>query len=96
MSFHILLNKDIRSILISLPRAHQEKIGKLIDRLSENPYPSRIKIIDISSTNFDIKKCKGHQRRFRVRLGEYRLIYEIDESSHLVLILKLDTRGDVY
>ena len=76
MSFQVRLNKEVRSFLVSLPRAHQEKVGKLIDRLSENPYPSRIKIIDISSTNFDIKKCKGHQTRFRVRLGEYRLIYE--------------------
>jgi mRNA interferase RelE/StbE len=96
MSFHVRLNKEIRAILLSLPRAHQKKVGKLIDRLSENPYPSRIKLIDISSMNFDIKKCKGHQTRFRVRIGEYRLIYQIDEASSMVLILKLDTRGDIY
>ncbi len=96
MSFHVRLNRDIRSILLSLPRSHQEKVGKLIDRLSENPYPSRFKFVDISSTNFDIKKCKGHQTRFRVRLGEYRLIYDIDEASQMIFILKLDTRGDIY
>ena len=96
MSFRVRLNKDIRSIILSLPRSHQEKIGKLIDRLSENPYPSRTKFIDISSTNFDIKKCKGHQTRFRVRIGEYRLIYQIEVSSQKILILKLDTRGDIY
>lgn len=96
MSFHVRLNKNLRSILLLLPHAHQEKIGKLIDRLSENPYPSRFKFIDISSTNFDIKKCKGHQTRFRVRLGEYRLVYEIDEESQLILVLKIDTRGDIY
>ncbi len=96
MSFQVRLNKEIRSFLVSLPRAHQEKVGKLIDGLSENPYPLRTKFVDISSTNFDIKKCKGHQTRFRVRLGEYRLIYEIDEANQLVLILKLDDRGDVY
>jgi mRNA interferase RelE/StbE len=96
MSFHVRLNRDIRSILLSLPRAHQEKVGKLIDRLSENPYPSRFKFIDISSTNIDIKKCKGHQTRFMVRLGEYRLVYEIDEACQMILFLKLDTRGDIY
>ena len=88
MSFHVRLNRDLRSILLSLPRAHQEKVGKLIDCLSENPYPSRFKFIDI--------KCKGHQTRFRVRLGKYRLIYDIDEASQMILILKLDTRGDIY
>jgi len=96
MSFQVRLHKDIRSILLSLPRSHQEKAGKLIDRLSENPYPSIFKFIDISSANFDIKKCKGHQGRFRARLGEYRLVYEIDEASRIILILKLDTRGDIY
>jgi len=96
MSFQVRLNKEVRSFLVLLPRAHQKKVGKLIDKLSKNPYPSRIKFIDISSTNFDIKKCKGHQTRFRVRLGEYRLVYEIDEANHLILILKLDDRGNVY
>jgi mRNA-degrading endonuclease RelE of RelBE toxin-antitoxin system len=94
MSFHVRLNKKIRSNILSLPRSHQEKI----DKLSDNSYPSKTGLIALSSTDFDIKKCKGHKTRFRVRLGEYRLIYEIDEPDQLVLVLvlKLDTRGDVY
>ncbi len=96
MSFQVRLNKKIRSILFSLPRSHQVRIGGLIDNLSENPYPSKARFVAISSANFDIKKCKGHQTRFRVRLGEYSLIYEVDEPNQLVLILKLDTRGDAY
>lgn len=32
MSFQVRLNKEIRSILLSLPCAHQEKVGKLIER----------------------------------------------------------------
>ncbi len=96
MSFSVRLSRDIRSILLSLPRAHQEKIEKLIDKLSDNPYPSKTRFIDISSTNFDIKKCKGHHSRFRVRIGEYRLVYQIDETTKQVLILKLDPRGNVY
>jgi hypothetical protein len=54
MSFQVRLNKEVRSFLVSPPRAHQKKVGKLIDKLSKNPYSSRIKFIDISSTNFDI------------------------------------------
>jgi mRNA interferase RelE/StbE len=96
MNFRIRLNKKIRSYILSLPQSHQEKIGKLIDRLSENPYPARAKFVALSSINFDIKKCKGHQTRFRARIGEYRLIYQVDESTEQVLVLKLDNRGDVY
>lgn len=94
MSFRVRFNKKIRLYILSLPRSQQEKIGKLIDRLSENPYPLRTKFIALSSINFDIKKCKGHKARFRARIGEYRLIYQVEESQ--VLVLKLDTRGDIY
>lgn len=94
MSYQVLLNKKVGLYLSSLPRIHQERIAKLIDRIRENPYPLRARFVALSSTNFDIKKCKGHQARFRARIGEYRLIYQIEESQ--VLILKLDTRGDVY
>jgi mRNA interferase RelE/StbE len=96
MSFYVRLDRKIRTYILSLPRSHQAKVGELIDHLSRDPYPLRAKIIPVSATNFDIKKCKGHQTRFRVRFGEYRLIYEIDESEQMVLILKLDKRGNVY
>ncbi len=59
MSFCVRLDKKIRLYILSLPRSHQVKIGKLIDSLSENPYPQRTKIVALSSTNFDIKKCKA-------------------------------------
>ena len=38
----------------------------------------------------------GHQTRFRIRLGEYSHVYEIDEASQMIPILKLDDRGDIY
>ena len=94
MSFRVCLDKKVRLYILSLPRSHQVKIGKLIDSLSENPYPQRTKLVALYSTNFDIKKCKGQKNRFRARIGEYRLIYQVDESQ--VLVLKLDTRGDIY
>jgi len=99
MSFSVLLKRDVKLKIVSLPHAHQERVGELIDRLGGNPYPLKGKFVDISSTNssnFDIKKCRGHQSRFRVRIGGHRLVYEIDESRKRVLVLKLDTRGDVY
>jgi len=37
-----------------------------------------------------------HKTRFRIRLGEYRLVYEIDEASQMILILKLDDRARAY
>jgi mRNA-degrading endonuclease RelE of RelBE toxin-antitoxin system len=60
-----------------IPISHQERIGKLIDQLSENPYPVKAKFVGLSSVNFDIKKCKGHKTHFRARFGEYRLVHQV-------------------
>ena len=44
----------------------------------------------------DIKKLKGEKYPplFRLRIGKYRIIYNIDNFE--ILIVKIDTRGDVY
>lgn len=43
----------------------------------------------------DIKKLQGenHPPLYRLRVGKYRIIYQINDE---ILIVKIDTRGDVY
>ncbi|WP_237268571.1 type II toxin-antitoxin system RelE family toxin [Thermococcus celer] len=42
------------------------------------------------SGKFDVKKIKGKKNTFRVRLGEYRVIYELRRKELLILIIKLE------
>lgn len=51
---------------------------------------------NISKFIFDIKQCKGHSSRFRVRFGNFWLIYEVDDEEKLVFLLKLDVRSEIY
>lgn len=37
-----------------------------------------------------------HERRFSARRGPYRIIYEIDEDDHLVRVIAIGHRRDVY
>ena len=43
----------------------------------------------------DIKNLKGTDM-FRLRVGDYRVIYKIDQAIHLINIENIDTRGQVY
>lgn len=101
MSFGVLLHpKRVKRVITRLPHAHQKKLKELIDILADDPYflNKSTQFVNISSQqrNFDIKMCKGHNNRFRVRFGDFRLVYEVDDDEKLVLHLKPDVRGGVY
>lgn len=62
----------------------KEKIAKRIDELEINPRPE------------NTKKLKGHNNLYRVRAGDYRIIYQIDDSQNYILITRVIHRKDVY
>jgi mRNA interferase RelE/StbE len=43
----------------------------------------------------DIKKMKGHNL-YRLRIGDYRILYSIDDVVRVIMIENIDNRGDVY
>ena len=101
MSFEVLLHpKRVKRVITRLPRAHQKKLKDLVDQLAEDPHlfsrSTQISSGNLTKANFDVKRCKGRTNRFRVRFGDFRLVYEVDEEERLVLLLKLDVRGEVY
>jgi mRNA interferase RelE/StbE len=54
---------------------------------------------DISEEKFkeyDIKKIKGQKDFYRLRIGKYRAIYTIINDQLVILVLDIDSRGDIY
>lgn len=43
----------------------------------------------------DIKKLKGYNQ-YRLRVGNYRILYKIDNGVYLIDVIDIDNRGDVY
>ena len=68
-----------------LPKDIQEKVLHVIDMLRIDPYSEVLKI----------RKLKGGEDLFRIRIGNYRLIYKIESSSSL-LVVRIRHRKDVY
>ncbi len=74
----------------------KKKAKKFIDKL---PLPDRKRIasaISLLPNGEDIKKIKGYDEFFRLRVGRYRIIYTVNESQLIVIVIDADNRGDIY
>lgn len=63
-----------------LERAVQRRIATHIDELASHPFPS------------GAKKLEGSRDHYRIRVGDYRVIYRVDGKRVTVLILKVGHR----
>lgn len=54
----------------------KHRVGLAIDSLCNNPFP------------VGVRKLRGHKRLYRVRVDQYRVVYEIDDQQKLVRVTK--------
>ena len=84
MKYRIEFKRSAAKALRKIPRSDQKRIAVKIDSLSEN-------LPDPATT-----KMKGDNPFHRIRVGDYRIIYEIHEDILLIVVLKIGHRKDVY
>jgi mRNA interferase RelE/StbE len=82
--YQISFTPRARRDLSSLPKEVQRRLDVRILALSENPRPP------------GSKKLSGEEDLYRIRLGDYRVIYGVYEEQLLVLVIKVGPRRDVY
>ena len=82
--YEIVFTRSARKELEILNYKIVLQILKKIENLSLNPRPS------------GSKKLKGEKDLWRVRVGDYRVIYSIDDSEKLVDVSVIRHRKDVY
>jgi mRNA interferase RelE/StbE len=44
----------------------------------------------------DGRKLAGHERLWRIRIGRYRVVYEIEDRKLLILVVEVGHRRDIY
>lgn len=83
MKYKIVIQKLAEKFIRKLPKSEGERILKAIYKL---PYGN------------DIKALKGKKNKglMRLRVGDYRVIYTIDNGNLIVYIIDADNRGDIY
>jgi len=87
MNYKIKIHKKAKKFLQTRTVRDREKIIKKLEQLQSNP---------IDNTKLDIVKMKGLENRYRLRVNNYRIIYEVYHSQVIVYILDIGNRGDIY
>lgn len=81
--YEIRIKRDAEKDLLSLPKADLKRITKKIRLLSDTPRPN------------GCEKLKGEEG-YRIRQGDYRIVYLVNDSEQLVTIIKVGHRREVY
>ena len=84
MAFRIEWKKSTRKDLRKLPSSAADRIIEAVENLAENPFPH------------GVEKLSGSEHAYRIRLGDYRIVYEVVTQSKLVEIQRVRHRKDVY
>lgn len=84
MNYQVVLNKTTKRDLHHLDEVWQRQIVKHLQTLVATPRPA------------GVTKLRGTENQWRIRVGDYRIIYEIDDDKRVVTILRIGHRREVY
>jgi mRNA interferase RelE/StbE len=84
VSYQIEFVKQAAKQFKTLSTQEQERLQAKIDALASEPRP------------VGVVKLVGEEDLYRIRVGDYRVIYVIQDNLLLILILKIGHRRDVY
>ena len=86
MPFSIQLGPQPAKFIKKLDSQTKERIRNKFLKLQEDPFPPEVERVE---------SHKG-EKVFRVRVGDYRILYIVRYDTNLVLVAKIDKRGRVY
>ena len=82
--YRVIFTRSARKELENLPRATADRIIALSERLAAEPRP------------VGARKLRGAADLWRVRAGDYRIVYAINDAEHIVDVRVLRHRKDAY
>jgi mRNA interferase RelE/StbE len=84
MSYKIEFTQAAERGLRGMPERDRSRIARRIDALGENPRP------------MGVRKLSGAENQYRIRIGDYRVIYAIEDQLLTVLVIRVGNRRDIY
>ena len=84
MAYKVLVGRSAEKDFKKIPQELKKNLVRLIADLSKNPRPARVRKI-VNSKNL-----------YRLRAGDYRVVYEIDDRRKTVSIFRIRHRKEVY
>ncbi len=84
MRYEIIIKPAAEKNLDKIPRSARRRIADALEELRNGPRPS------------GVVKLAGAENLWRIRIGDYRVVYEIDDARAIVSVLRVAHRKDVY
>ena len=81
MQYEILFDKPAQKFILKQPQAQRARLLAAINRLPDEG---------------DRKMMRGYPGYFRLRVGDYRVIYTVENEKLIVRVVNIGNRGDVY
>ena len=81
--YELVVRARVRKSLVRLPKNVYRRVSNTIEGLREEPRPPGCRKL-------------SDREGWRLRVGDYRIIYEIDDEERVVTILQVGHRRDVY
>lgn len=84
MNYHVTVTPTAAKEFRGLDVKQQRRIGDALKRLAENPRPS------------GAKKLTGSKSDWRVRVGDYHILYNVDDTAAHITVWRIAHRREVY
>ena len=84
MNYQVLLRPGAERQRRKLDDQMRRRINEALLSLEETPRPA------------GVVKLRGVENEWRIRVGDYRIVYEIDDDERLVTILRIRHRREAY
>lgn len=82
--YTVIVERQAEKALRRLPREVLSRVDRLILRLADDPRPA------------GCKKLKGYENLYRLRVGNWRIVYAVEDDKLIVLVIEISPRGQVY
>lgn len=83
-TYRIEVTPRARKDLKALPTRERQQVAEQIDALKTDPRPA------------GCKKLKGREDFYRIRVGNHRVVYQIEDEVLYILIVRVGDRKDIY
>ena len=84
MAYKIVFSRRAERQFRDLTRTVQVRLAARIDSLTQNPRPP------------GATRLSGTEKLYRIRVGDYRVLYAVEEWDLMVLVVKVGHRREVY
>ena len=82
--YTIQIDRTVEKTLRKQPRNLAARLVKVIYALADNPHPT------------NSLKLEGYDKLYRLRVGDWRIIYQVDGDQLLIIVLEIGSRGGIY